>query len=166
MRETVSTSPIRHSPKGGAGRGLTLNNPLNIRRVRGQQWRGEETLSNSSLKGENSALPQRESGEETFCRFASLEWGIRAAFRILRTYAVVHGAVCIRDIIRRWAPPTENNTDRYIRNVCQWTGLSPTQPLSESDWPVLVRAMARQECGMLLSEESVNKAFELYKNSL
>ena len=128
------------------------NNPLNIRKVKGQRWRGE-----------NEALPQRGSGEGAFCRFESMEWGLRAAFCILRTYAVVHGAVCIRHIIRRWAPPTENDTERYIRNVCQWTGLGDMQQLTEREWPALVRAMARQECGMFLSEEIVNKGFELYK---
>jgi hypothetical protein len=94
-----------------------------------------------------------------------MEWGLRAAFCILRTYAVVHGAVCTRDIIGRWAPPTENDTERYIRNVCLWTGLSDTQRLTEHDWPALVRAMARQECGMLLTEEIINKGFELYKQN-
>ena len=148
------------------------NNPLNIRRVKGQKWKGEETPSGSPFGGRNPgeqplsasvASPLGEVGRGAFCRFESMEWGLRAAFCILRTYAVVHGAVCIRHIIRRWAPPTENDTERYIRNVCQWTGLGDMQQLTEREWPALVRAMARQECGMLLSEEIVNKGFELYK---
>ena len=136
------------------------NNPLNICRVKWQKWKGEESAAPfpPPLEGTGEA-------GEAFCRFRSVPWGLRAAFCILRTYAVVHGAVCIRDIIRRWAPPSENDTERYIRNVCQWTGLGDMQPLTERDWPALVRAMARQECGVLLSEEIVNKGFELYKQN-
>ena len=127
------------------------NNPLNIRRVSGQRWQGE-------------VLPQRGSGEGAFCCFSTMEWGIRAAFCILRTYARKHKANCIRDIIRRWSPPSENGTDRYIKNVCQWTGFGGLQRLTEKDWPRLVGAMARQECGAVLSEEIINRSYKLYKN--
>ena len=158
------------------------NNPLNIRRVKGQKWKGEETPAYSLCKGSskrptkstpgeqplisNVASPLGEVGRGAFVRFESMEWGLRAAFCILRSYRNKHGLCCIRDIIGRWAPPTENDTERYIRNVCLWTGLSDTQRLTEHDWPALVRAMARQECGMLLTEEIINKGFELYKKNV
>ena len=92
-----------------------------------------------------------------------MEWGIRAAFCILRTYARRYGVVCIRDIISRWAPPNENLTEHYIRNVCLWTGLGGLQRLTESDWPNLVRAMARQESGIVLSVQVIWCGFALYK---
>ncbi len=85
------------------------NNPLNIRKVAGQHWRGE-------------ALPQRGSGEGAFCCFESMAYGIRAAFCLLRTYRNKYKANCICDIITRWAPPSENDTPAYIRNVCKLTG--------------------------------------------
>ena len=28
-------------------------------------------------------------------------------------------------LIAVWAPPVENNTSTYLRNVCRWTGLTP-----------------------------------------
>ena len=93
-----------------------------------------------------------------------MEWGIRAAFVLLRTYAIKYKANCIQDIIHRWAPASENNTEKYIKNVCLWTGLGGLQRLTEEDWPKLVLAMARQECGALLSEEIINRGYELYKN--
>ena len=136
-------------------RGLRNNNPLNIRKVPGTHWRGE-------------VLPQRGSGEgagdRLFVQFESLEYGIRAAFCILETYRRKYKAVCIEDIINRWAPPSENDTEKYIKNVCLWTGLGGLQRLTEEDWPKLVLAMARQECGALLSEEIINRGYELYKN--
>ena len=136
-------------------RGIRNNNPLNIRKVPGTHWRGE-------------VLPQRGSGEgagdRLFVQFESLEYGIRAAFCILETYRRKYKAVCIEDIINRWAPPSENDTEKYIKNVSLWTGLGGLQRLTEEDWPKLVLAMARQECGALLSEEIINRGYELYKN--
>ena len=138
-------------------RGIRNNNPLNIRKVPGTHWRGE-------------VLPQRGSGEgagdRLFVQFESLEYGIRAAFCILETYRRKYKAVCIEDIINRWAPPSENDTEKYIKNVCLWTGLGGLQRLTEEDWPKLVLAMARQECGALLSEDVVQKGFQLYRESV
>jgi hypothetical protein len=93
-----------------------------------------------------------------------MEWGIRAAFCLLRTYERKYHLNCIADIISRWAPPSENQTAQYILNVCRWTGLGGKQRLTESDWPALVRAMARQECGICLSETQIQKGYELFKN--
>ncbi len=129
-------------------RGLRNCNPLNIRRVAGTEWRGQAIFQS----------------DKAFVQFETMEWGIRAAFCILRTYARKYKAVCIRDIIRRWAPQSENGTDRYIKNVCQWTGFGGLQRLTEKDWPRLVGAMARQECGAVLSEEIINRSYKLYKN--
>jgi len=132
--------------------GIRHNNPLNIRRGK-TTWKGE-TPSDSPSKG---------SREGAFCKFISLEWGIRAAFCLLRTYATKYHLNCIADIIMRWAPPSENNTAQYIRNVCSWTGFGGMQQLTESDWPALVKAMARQETGICLSKEQLEKGFEMFK---
>ena len=137
-------------------RGIRNNNPLNIRRVAGTKWKGQEPPSNSPLKGE----------DREFVRFSSMEWGIRAAFVLFRTYAIKYKANCIQDIITRWAPPSENDTEKYIKNVCLWSGLGGLQRLTEEDWPKLVLAMARQECGALLSEDVVQKGFQLYRESV
>ena len=134
-------------------RGLRNNNPLNIRRVRGQLWKGEE------------ALPQKRSGEGAFCKFSSLEWGIRAAFCLLRTYQNKYKAVCIEDIISRWAPPTENDTRKYICDLCRLTGFGGRERLTEEQWPRLVRAMALIESGAVLSEETIEQGYKLYKNT-
>ena len=129
-------------------RGLRNCNPLNIRRVAGTRWKGQSSFQ----------------GDKDFVQFERMEWGIRAAFVLLRTYAIKYKANCIQDIITRWAPPSENDTEKYIKNVCLWSGLGGLQRLTEEDWPKLVLAMARQECGALLSEEIINRGYELYKN--
>ncbi len=150
MKEPVSTE-TSHSPKGGAGRGLTRgqrnNNPLNIRKVAGQHWRGEVV----------SPIRDKE-----FVEFCSLEHGIRAAFCILDTYKKKYPAVCIEDIIARWAPPSENDTPAYIRNVCLLTGFGGKERLTETQWPTLVKAMALIESRMNLSDELLERAMQLY----
>lgn len=129
-------------------RGLRNCNPLNIRRVAGTKWKGQSALQTDA----------------SFVCFNAMEWGIRAAFCILRTYARRYQCLSPADIVGRWAPPHQNDTDAYIRNVCTGTGFGGRQRLTEADWPRLVQAMARQESGTTLSEEIINKGFKLYKN--
>ena len=133
-------------------RGLRNNNPLNIRRVPGQHWKGQEPPSNSPLKGE----------DREFVRFSSMEYGIRAAFCILDTYRRKYQDVCVEDIIARWAPPSENDTRKYVETVCRLTGFGGKERLEESQLPALVCAMAFVECGAPISKETINKAYSLY----
>ena len=128
------------------------NNPLNIRKVPGTHWRGEVSS------------PLGEVGRGAFVRFSSIAWGLRAAFCILRTYRDKYKLVCIEDIITRWAPPTENDTRRYICDCCKLTGFGGKERLTENNWPRLVGAMARLESGMNLTEETLNQSYQLYKN--
>lgn len=51
-----------------------------------------------------------------FCVFASVEYGFRAAFITLKNYGR-GGYNTIRKIVTRWAPPSENPTQTYIRYV-------------------------------------------------
>ena len=93
-----------------------------------------------------------------------MEYGIRAAFCLLRTYATKYRLNCVKDIITRWAPPSENDTQSYIRHVCLLTGFGGNQRLTEKDWPRLVKAMAKMESGIELDNEIIEKGFKLYKN--
>ena len=173
--------------------GQRNNNPLNIRRVKGQKWKGEASPQPSPV-GEgalpqggsgNGALPQggsdnvsSPSGEVgrgvlevgrgaagPFVRFETIAWGLRAAFCILRTYRNKYKAVCIEDIITRWAPPTENDTRRYICDCCKLTGFGGKERLTENNWSRLVGAMARLESGKNLTEEQIQQGFRLYREN-
>ena len=118
-------------------RGIRNNNPLNIRRGK-DQWKG--------LRAQQT--------DAQFCQFESLEYGWRAAFYLLtRTYYHKYRLYTIRMIINKWAPPNENQTSKYIENVCRLTGIAPDEPIGiPSDqparWMMVGRAMAIQECGM------------------
>ena len=127
-------------------RGMRNNNPLNIRRVAGTKWKGQRA----------------EQTDRSFVQFESLEYGIRAAFCILETYRRKYKAVCVEDIINRWAPPSENDTRKYIETVCRLTGFGGKERLEESQLPALVCAMAFVECGAPISKETISKAYSLY----
>ena len=117
-------------------RGIRNNNPLNIRRSK-DQWKG---LADAQT-------------DRAFCQFKSLEYGWRAAFYLLtRTYYHKYRLYTIRTIIRRWAPPGENNTEAYIANVSRLTGIDPDEPIGiplekPSRWMMVGIAMAIQENG-------------------
>ncbi|MBR1541531.1 MAG: hypothetical protein IJ628_02840, partial [Bacteroidaceae bacterium] len=91
--------------------------------------------------------------DRAFCQFKSLEYGWRAAFYLLtRTYYHKYRLYTIRTIIRRWAPPGENNTETYIANVSRLTGIDPDEPIGiplekPSRWMMVGIAMAIQENG-------------------
>ena len=140
-------------------RGIRNNNPLNIRRS-ADKWQGQRPLSNS---------PE---GEKTFCQFYSMEYGWRAAFVILcRTYYGKYGLKTIRDIVTRWAPPKENNTEAYIRRVTDRIGIGPDRVLGSpkehpTQWMMIAMAMAIVECGTAnLSPFRMLKGFALAVDS-
>ena len=117
-------------------RGIRNNNPLNIRRSK-DQWKG---------------MAEAQS-DRAFVQFKSLEWGWRAAFYLLtRTYYHKYRLYTIRNIIRRWAPSNENDTNAYIANVSKLTGIDPDEPIgipseSPTRWIALGLAMAIHENG-------------------
>lgn len=81
-------------------RGIRNNNPANIRR--GCKWKG---------------LAEKQTDKE-FCQFTTMTWGVRALLVTLRTYVVKHHLHTVREIITRWAPPSDgNNTEAYIKFV-------------------------------------------------
>jgi hypothetical protein len=137
-------------------RGIRNNNPLNIR------------LSNDKWQGQ--VLPQRGSGEGVFCVFYNMEYGWRAAFRILcNTYYNKYKLRTIRDIVSRWAPNNENNTAAYIRHVSDYTGIGPDKVLaspkeSPTDWLLIGYAMAVVENGKALPAVPMLKGFAMATN--
>lgn len=81
-------------------RGIRNNNPANIRR--GCDWMG--------LVGNQT--------DREFCQFVSMVWGVRALLVTLRTYVLKYHLHTVREIITRWAPPSDgNNTEKYIEFV-------------------------------------------------
>ena len=142
-------------------RGIRNNNPLNIRRSK-DKWQGQIN-ANVNANDNNSSLK----GDAEFVQFYTMEYGWRAAFVILcRTYYGKYGLKTIRDIVSRWAPAKENNTEAYIRHVSDYTGISPNKVLGSpqehpTQWLLIGYAMAVVENGKALPAVPMLKGFEL-----
>ena len=123
-------------------RGIRNNNPLNIRRNPRNRWRGL----------------RKEQTDKSFCQFTEMKWGLRAAIKLLDNY-IRRGAQTPRQIISRWAPPSENDTASYVRKACQRAGLDPDFPvLFWADSKKLLRAMCWIESRFLPSDELLEEA--------
>ena len=129
-------------------RGLRNNNPGNIR------------LGNFRYKGEKA-----KSNDSEFRQFESMEWGYRAMFVLLHTYYTKHNCRTLRRIIERYAPPSENHTENYIRRVAFTTHLSPEEQISTLDGTMMtavVAAMSEVENGVKADMKSIWRGWELF----
>ena len=126
-------------------RGLRNNNPLNIRHS-ADRWQGARINQT----------------DKEFVQFTSMAYGYRAVWKILDTYCLTFKkegkAYNVRNIIGRWAPPTENDTDAYVRAVVKLSGLGGNEnmPRPKHYWNFeevdklvrLIRAMVCVENGI------------------
>jgi len=115
-------------------RGIRNNNPGNIEYRALTRWRGQI------------------GSDGRFVRFDTPEHGIRALAVLLHNYQKIYGLSSIRQLITRWAPPTDNNdTEAYIASVSRITGIGPNDLITLSEPDILdslVEAVIRQENGV------------------
>ena len=130
-------------------RGIRNKNPGNIKL--GTDWDG--------LAAEQT--------DPTFCIFDEAVMGIRALMRILLTYRFTHNKKNIDSIIRRWAPPSENDTEAYIKFVAKRMEIEPMDMIDNSieGYLPLVKSIIQMENGMQpyddeLIVEGMYKAWE------
>lgn len=123
-------------------RGIRNNNPLNIRHS-ADRWQGARD----------------EQKDKSFVQFTTLAYGYRAAWKVLQTY---YDRFCrqgkgftVRNIITRWAPPGENDTEAYIRQVLRLSSIGGREHLLPPDnvdgygrLSRLLQAMTCIECGL------------------
>lgn len=116
-------------------RGIRNNNPGNIK-YDGTVWQG-----NAGNDG-------------TFVVFADIAWGVRALAKAL-THMINNGTDSVTAIINQWAPPSENDTPKYVASVVADTGLDATATLTADDntLGLLIRAIANHENGDNISAE-------------
>ena len=136
--QQLATQPVTPTHEAMT-RGQRLNNPLNIRSTgaHGNQWRGKVADSGG------------------FVKFDSIDHGIRASVKVLKTYRK-KGLTTITGIINRFAPAGDGNDPQaYAQTVSQMTGISPNRPLTPADYPSLIRAMGKVESGAELNLDRI-----------
>ena len=103
--------------------GVLLNNAGNLERTSHDHWHGEARLQDN----------------KRFIRFLTPQAGLRALMKTLLTYEDVHGLNTVTRIITRYAPPAENNTEAYIRDISQQAGISPNMVVDLQNPDILIR---------------------------
>lgn len=127
-------------------RGIRNNNPLNIRV--GNSWQGEVEKPT----------------DMQFEQFKEMRWGCRAAFKLLKRYIERYGCNTVEKIIRRWAPASENDTERYINVVCNRSGIKRNELINYQDLAkmcILMQAMAFVENGQNIKYEDIVDGYNM-----
>lgn len=81
-------------------RGIRNKNPFNIKKS-SNKWIGKKSVSSDPV----------------FEQFETMDYGIRAGIVLLRRYIKRYHLVSVNDILKRFAPESENNLNAYIRFV-------------------------------------------------
>lgn len=129
-------------------RGFRNNNPLNIDYNKANDWDGQIGIE----KGVSSPR---------FARFSSMEYGVRAAAKLVQNYMNRYGLRTVYGIINRWAPSVENDTHAYAEHVAHKLGVSPYEPIQELDIPELLYHMIKHENGKYLDMATVTKGAQM-----
>ena len=127
-------------------RGIRNNNPLNIRH------------NSDVFQGEI-----RPGTDKAFKQFESMAYGYRAAFVTLATY-LSRSWNTIEKIIMRWAPPSENNTENYIKRVSFSSQIPKDKVLTTNegeDFIKIVMAMTLIENGVSVDMNEIRSGFAL-----
>jgi hypothetical protein len=131
-------------------RGLRNCNPGNIRRSK-VHYLGEV----------------RPSQDSDFKQFESMAYGYRAMFVLLDSYRRRYALNTLRQMLNRYAPPSENFTEGYIRFVSQKTGILPDEELntrSERDMVPIISAMSEIENGVSADRSVVLEGWRMFVN--
>ena len=129
-KEQDASKPAAPAPGKRVARGIRNNNPGNIRI--GINWLGR-------------VVPGK---DVSFVEFKTMPLGVRALYIDLINKHK-GGLRTIRDIIYRYAPPSENLTDAYVAAVAQSMGIPATQVFSPTakNLTAFVKAIVKHENG-------------------
>ena len=83
---------------------------------------------------------------------------------LMRTYRRRYGCTTIRQIVSRYAPPNENDTEGYIRFCCRRLDIKPDDVLIfDSEYIQLATVMAKMETEVEIDTEWVEYVKNKYQ---
>lgn len=129
-------------------RGYRNNNPCNIR-CSSEKWQGEVQPSK----------------DKSFKQFETMAYGFRAVFKLLHNYNVKYSCKTLTQMINRFAPPCENDTGSYVRQVAEASRVDPNSNINTKNKDIMtsiVMAMAKVENGSSPKSEDVNDGWKLF----
>ncbi|WP_372451310.1 hypothetical protein [Cedecea davisae] len=138
LSDTASGSrrAISDDSSSDGARGIRNNNPGNLEYSKANPWVGQ-------------------AGDDgRFAKFETPEHGIRALGRNLLSYQR-QGIDTVNDIINRWAPAKDgNNTESYIKAVCDQLGVTADQQIDASN-PDTLKAL----CSAIIHHENGSQPY-------
>ena len=125
------------------------------------------SLRENQIKWEGQIYP----GENGFAKFKDMKYGTRALMLNLNTMVTKYNANTITKIINRWAPSFENDTKKYINDVCNITNIGEddiVKPLINDKllYKSLASAIADIEGNIKLSENMLETAYYMAKDAI
>lgn len=126
-------------------RGVRNNNPLNIKYSKFNNWLGKIYNNKKDFD---------------FEEFVDVIYGFRAGYKILITYREKYNAKTIEDIMYRFSPPNENNTEDIITKMEYEMGVKRDSYICLSSYPALLQNMALIESGYLYPISIIEKSLE------
>lgn len=128
-------------------RGEKLNNPFDIEK--------------SAIKWQGKIEP---SSDATFEQFQTRVLGLRAGFLDLKNQPK-EGLDTIRKIITKFAPPSENNTEGYIKSICDKLQINPDDIVDLDDYTTLkalgLAVLMNEDGEVIYSDAEINQALSL-----
>lgn len=125
--------------------GIRLNNAGNIEASPSNAWVGEV----------------RPSSHARYAQFAHPVYGVRALARLLDNYGYMYGLRTVRQVITRWAPPSENNTESYIRDVVTRSGVGADTEIHQNFAGVVAAIIHHENGKQPYSKELINEAIRM-----
>lgn len=138
-------------------RGLRNNNPLNLR-ISNNTWLGK--VKNNT--------------DGAFEQFITLEYGLRAAMRNIKTIIdrrkKLKQRTTIANLIHIWAPASDNNNEQaYCAAIEKYTTFKPTYVIdikNKNHFCMLIHAMVRVENGVPVDFVRIENAYALAFNGI
>lgn len=128
-------------------RGIRNKNPFNLR-LSYTEWQG-----------------QIEGKDKDFCVFKSMEYGLRAGLVNLYNGYFKEG-LTIRELINKYAPSSENDTESYIRRVSAMSGVDPGVVPDQDEWLSVASEILKYENGQNVATpeelKNIARSFNLW----
>ena len=127
---------VKEGKKEMVARGIRNNNPCNLKKS-SNNWYGLVKKSDNT--------------DPVFCMFKDAKYGIRAACKLFLNYDRLYGINTIRGIVSRFAPPSENNSERYSEFLCKRLNKNRDEPLNLYDSNTMFELL----CGIITFENGI-----------
>lgn len=103
------TNNSKYPNPSGKNRGLKNHNPGNIR-LTTQAWKGKR--------------PSKDNTDGQFEQFTAKFWGVRAMIRIVKGWIEKGKVSTLEDVINKYSPPSENNSNHIIATIAEKYGFN------------------------------------------